>query len=273
MRLSCAPAANPETARQFARELGACACEQRRRMRPPGAGYSAAMPNRATGLPWDRVAEPPSDADPRVRAGLSTQAIVDTAIALADVDGLDAVSIRRVAAVLGVRPMSLYTHIASKDELLALMANELVGTLIVEHPLPEDWREALTTIARRQFRMFASHPWLLPLFTRRPRQGPNAARYAKQLAAAVERLDLPAEQMWTMLSIINDFILGHAMRVATTGNTRDLVTSLRDEDRAALPEVEALARTEETRLAGEVFERGLQTVLDGVEQRFVSGSR
>jgi hypothetical protein len=77
--------------------------------------------------------------------------------------------------------------------------------------------------------------------------------------------------MWTMLSIVNDFVLGHAMRVATTGSTTDLVDSLKDEDRAALPEVAALARTADTRLAGEVFEVGLQAVLDGVEHRFVGG--
>ena len=63
------------------------------------------------------------------------------------------------------------------------------------------------------------------------------------------------------------------MRVATTGNTKDLVESLSDQDRAELPEVEALAKTEDTRLAGEVFEQGLQTVLDGVERRFVNDRR
>lgn len=230
------------------------------------------MPNRAAGLPWDRVVDTASESDPlRVRGGLSTQAIVDTAIAIADVDGLDAVSIRRVAAVLEVRPMSLYTHIASKDELLALMANELIGTAIVEETLPDDWREALSLTSRQTFRMFASHPWLLSLLTHRPRQGPNAARQARQLARAVESLGLPPDDMWTMLSIVNDYVLGHALRVATTGNTRNLVDTLSQRDRAELPAVEALARTEETRLAGEVFERGLETVLDGVERRFVSG--
>jgi AcrR family transcriptional regulator len=210
------------------------------------------MPNRATGVTWDRLPgdAAPATSEPRAtRTGLSTQAIVDTAIAIADVDGLDAVSIRRVAAILDVRPMSLYTHIVRKD----------------------DWREALSLIAHRQFRMFASHPWLIALFARRPQHGPNAARYARQLAGTVEGLNLPPDDMWTMLSIVNDYILGHAMRVATTGSTRDLVASLRAEDRAALPEVAALARTEASRLAGDVFERGLQTVLDGVEQHFVSG--
>lgn len=233
------------------------------------------MPNRATGLTWDRVVDPATDANGgrSARGGLSTQAIVDTAIALADVDGLDAVSIRRVAAVLEVRPMSLYTHIVSKDELLALMANELVGTLIVEPPLPDDWREALSLIARSYFKMFVRHPWLLALFTRRPRPGPNATRQAKQLARAVEGLRLPPEDAWRLLGIVNDYVLGNALRVATTGSARDLVDSLTDEDRAALPEVAALSRVEETRLAGEGFEIGLQAVLDGVERRFVSDRR
>jgi len=217
----------------------------------------------------DPIAE--QDAEQRPRSGLSTQAVVDTAIAIADVDGLDAVSIRRVAAVLDVRPMSLYTHIVSKDELLALMANELIGTAIVERPLPDEWREALAMIGRRTFRMFASHPWLLALLARRPRHGPNAARQARQLAAAVESLRLSPEDMWTLLSIVNDYVVGHAMRVATTGSTSDLVASLGAEDRATLPEVAALARTEDTRLAGEVFELGLQVVLDGLERRYVIG--
>lgn len=234
------------------------------------------MPNRATGLPWDRVREPlpePDLIDAHRRSGLSTQAIVDTAIAIADVDGLDAVSIRRVAAILDVRPMSLYTHIVSKDELLALMVNELMGTLLVEEPLPDDWREALALIARRTFKMFASHPWLLALLARRPRPGPSAARHAKQLSSVVESLGLPPDEMWTLISIVNDYIVGHAMRVATTGSTRDFVDHLSEQERAELPGVDALARTEETRLAGDVFELGLKTVLDGVEHRFVTGRR
>jgi len=234
------------------------------------------MPNRATGLPWDRLRDPlpdPDLLDASQRGGLSTQAIVDTAIAIADVDGLDAVSIRRVAAILEVRPMSLYTHIVSKDELLALMVNELMGTLLVHAPLPEDWREALTVIARRLFKTFASHPWLLALLARRPRPGPNAARHAKQLARAVDGLGLRPDEMWTLISIVNDYIVGHAMRVATTGSTRDLIDHLTEQERADLPGADALARTEETRIAGAVFELGLKTVLDGVEHRFVTGPR
>ncbi|MBS1869982.1 MAG: TetR/AcrR family transcriptional regulator C-terminal domain-containing protein [Actinobacteria bacterium] len=230
------------------------------------------MPNRASGVMWDRLVE---EAAPgaRARGGLSLQAIVDTAIAIADVDGLDAVSIRRVAAVLEVRPMSLYTHIASKDELLALMADELIGTLLVEQPLPDDWREALTVHARKMFLMCVSHPWLLALFTRRPRPGPNAARQAKQAARALEGLPLPAEERWKVLGIVNDYVIGNALRVATTGTARDLVEALTAADRAARPELDALTAFEDSRLADETFGLGLRVVLDGVERRFLSGPR
>lgn len=247
----------------------------RPRFEPPVAGYPAEMPNRATGLPWDRLAAPDGEYDEArtARTKLCTQAIVDTAITIADVDGLDAVSIRRVAAVLDVRPMSLYTHIVSKDELLSLMVNELMGTLIIEAPLPDDWREALSVIAHRIFRMYASHPWVLALLARRPRPGPNVTEQAKQLARAVESLRLPPDEMWTLLSIFNDYILGHALRVATTGVTSDFVKNLSEQDRAELPEVAALVNTEETRRSGEVFELGLQVVLDGLEHRFVTGRR
>jgi AcrR family transcriptional regulator len=231
------------------------------------------MPNRATGLPWDRLdastrAEDGADAR-STRARLSTQAILNTAITIADVDGLDAVSIRRVAAILDVRPMSLYTHIVSKDELLALMANELLGTLIVAPPLPDDWREALTLTSRKMFQMFVSHPWLLALFTRRPRPGPNAALQAKQSAAAVACLRLPPEEMWTMLGIIHDFVIGNALRVATSGVAKDLLASLSEEEKALRPELATLNWSEEARLARDGFETGLQAVLDGVERRFV----
>lgn len=231
------------------------------------------MPNRATGLPWDRLGASVREEDdtPQTsRARLSTQAIVDTAIAIADVDGLDAVSIRRVAAILDVRPMSLYTHIVSKEELLALMADELIGTLLVDAPMPDDWREALALHARKMFLMFVSHPWLLALFTRRPRPGPNAMKQAKQAARALEGLPAPDADKWRVLGIVNDYVIGNALRMATAGNARDLVDSLSDEDRAARPEFAALPRVAESRLADEGFTVGLQVVFDGIESRFLS---
>jgi AcrR family transcriptional regulator len=230
------------------------------------------VPNRAAGLDWDEVTElelRAAPARPHRGTGLSTQAIVDAAIVVADADGLDAVSIRRVAALLGVRPMSLYTHIASKDELLDLMANELVALMLLDGPQPDDWREAVSEIARCSHATYVAHPWVLAAFARRPRQGPNAARYAKQMARAVASLELEAEDVWAMLGVVTDYVLGHALRVATSGTAGDLEASLSPHDRTEVPELEALPDIDRARATGDRFELGLQAVLDGIEQRFV----
>ena len=100
------------------------------------------MPNRAPELDW---AAPAAD---RGR-GLKREAIVSAAVAIADREGLAAVSIRRVAAELGIRPMSIYTHVASKDDLVDLMLDQVIAEALVPEPLPEDWREALRQLAHR----------------------------------------------------------------------------------------------------------------------------
>ena len=77
---------------------------------------------------------------------LTPETIVAAAIDIADAEGLDAVSIRRVAAKLDARPMSLYGHISSKDDLLASMADRVTEEMLVRKPLPEDWREAIALV-------------------------------------------------------------------------------------------------------------------------------
>lgn len=229
------------------------------------------MPNRATGLDWGRAIETDSLDTPARAArgvGLNAQAIVDAAIVVADQDGLDAVSIRRVAALLGVRPMSLYTHIASKDELLDLMANELVGLMLIDPPPTGGWREQLSAIARRSHETFIVHPWVLAAFARRPRPGPNAALHAKQMVRAVTELELPPDDMWALLGIVDDYVLGAALRAATRGVARDLDASFTASDIAETPELSSLSRLDHARETRVTFEAGLQTVLDGVAIRF-----
>jgi AcrR family transcriptional regulator len=139
---------------------------------------------------------------------------VAAAVELADREGLDAVSIRRVAAALSVRPMSIYTWITSKDELLDLMAEAVVGEVVVTRPLPTDWRGAVEAIALQSHRVFVAHPWLAEISQRRPDLGANALRHAEQLLAAIAPLNLSPEATWQALFVINDYTLGHAVRVA-----------------------------------------------------------
>ena len=219
----------------------------------------SAMPNRAAELSWD---EP----EPRAQGALTRSAVVRAAIAVADSDGLDAVSIRRVAADLGARPMSLYTHIASKDDLLDLMANDVIAEVLVPEPLPEHWRDALAGIARYSYTTYVAHPWVLEAFSRRPRIGPNVLRHAEQSATAVAALELDTRTARTVLGIIDDYTIGHAIRAISL----DHVPPLPDVDPAEFPQLARRRPAAADQPLEDTFEIGLDVLLDGVERRFAS---
>ena len=130
----------------------------------------------------------PSGGQARKRQRLSPEAISEAAIRLADAEGLEAVSIRRVAAELEGRAMSLYDHFDSKSELLAAMTDEVVGEMLVSQPLPTPWREGVAVSARKMFAAYARHPWAIFVAAERLGPGPNAIKLAKQMARALATL-------------------------------------------------------------------------------------
>jgi AcrR family transcriptional regulator len=201
------------------------------------------------------------------RPGLSAATITEAAIRLADAEGLDAVSIRRVAAELDARPMSIYDHIPSKDDLLAAMANEVVAAVLLDEPLPADWREAMTKIARRLYATLVGHPWLVAVLPKRRRFGPNDAKQAEQLAQAMSSAKLEPAEVWTLVGTINDYVLGHSVRVASAPKGVDLEEEIPGSDLAESPELAALPDWLRTRSSLERFEAGLRIVLDGVERQ------
>ncbi len=209
------------------------------------------MPNRASLRPRAARQSSPSQRD-RLVAG---------AVALADREGLAAVSIRRVAAELAIRPMSIYTYITSKAELLDLMAEAVVSEVLVTPPLPKDWRVAVETIAVQSHHAFVAHPWLAAISHDRPDLGANALQHAEQLLAAIAPLDLPATEAWEVLFIINDYTLGHALRVAhapppTAGNYPPF-------DPQQFPRLAATIHSARRR-SDDTFVAGLSRILDGI---------
>src|SRR5689334_10791506 len=107
--------------------------------RPAPAPAAAGQRGPGPGLIWIRPA-------PRQPERPTREEIVAAAVGLADAEGLQAVSIRRVAAALRTRPMGLYSHIARKDDLVDLMLDRVLGEVLVDQ-LPADWRQALRAIA------------------------------------------------------------------------------------------------------------------------------
>jgi AcrR family transcriptional regulator len=222
------------------------------------------MPNRASDdLVWDEPADGAS-------GGLTRADVIQAALDVADAEGLEAVSIRRVAGDLGARPMSLYTHIASKDDLVALMLHEMSGELLVPEPLPDDWREALRQIARRAYAAYVQHPWALQAFGRGTRVGPNMLRRAEQSAAAVATLDLSPADAWIALSIVHEWTIGHALHVVTLREDHELEGQLSGADPAEFPRMSEVFGVGREQSRDTIFDIALEAVLDGIERRFVS---
>jgi AcrR family transcriptional regulator len=217
------------------------------------------------------------DSSPRRRRGkkkdasrrprLTPEAITEAATRIADAEGLGAVSIRRVAAEVGARPMSLYSHFSSKDELFASMAGEAVSEMLVQKPLSKDWREAVAEIARRMYATFIGHPWLVMIFTQQPRFGANAVRQAKQMARAVTSLDLEPSEIWLLQGTVNDYVLGHSLRATSAPTAGSLAGAIAETDVVEFPELAQLKESLRSRSSTDRFEIGLQIVLDGVERR------
>ena len=107
------------------------------------------MPNDAAipPPPWQRAPDRPSR---RRRDPISRDAIVTAAIGLLDREGLSALSMRRLAEELGTGAASLYWHVGSKDGLLDLVMDEIIGEGKVPDPDPEHWQEQLKQVARDQ---------------------------------------------------------------------------------------------------------------------------
>jgi TetR/AcrR family tetracycline transcriptional repressor len=111
---------------------------------------------------------------PGQRAGLTREAVIAAARRIADRDGLERLSMRALAAELGVMPNAIYSHVASKGELLDALLDSLLGE--IEAPETDDWREALVAVMDSSRRLLVEHPSLIPEFLSRPTRGPNALR-------------------------------------------------------------------------------------------------
>jgi len=183
-------------------------------------------PDRTLALLWrHELGEKQGTRGPKQKT--SVDEVVDAAVALADEDGLDAVSMRRVADRLGLGAMSIYTYVPGKSELIDLMVDAAVG----EQELPEHAggvRERLERVARLDWDAYRRHPWLLQVDTSRPPLGPHISdRYEWQLRA-VEGIGLGDIEMDQVVTLIAGFVAGparaavNAERMRQTSGTTDL---------------------------------------------------
>jgi AcrR family transcriptional regulator len=144
---------------------------------------------------------------------LTLEQIAAAAVGIADREGLDAVSMRRVAAELGCGTMSLYRYVRTKDELHDLMRDAVAG----ERPdppagLPGDWRTGLRVVAQAMRANALRHPWLPALIVGRAAFGPNEMAGTEAILAMLAGYGLTADETMGVFGVLGSFVQGFVER-------------------------------------------------------------
>ncbi|MBZ4319152.1 TetR/AcrR family transcriptional regulator [Streptomyces huiliensis] len=225
---------------------------------------------------WERLERPAPAPRP---AALSPARIAAAAVALADAEGLEAVTMRRLAADLGVAPMAAYRYVSGKDELIALMVDFVHG----EMELPdgtEDWRKVMRAVGLRTRALMLKHPWTVRAdhFSLTP----NQFAVTERALTALGGLGLDADTMMAVFRTVSAYVhgaVGSEVGLSLMMRKRGWRTG--DEAREGLaPEMTWLMNTgrypathqylTEARRKDDAewrFELGLDCVLDGVAAR------
>lgn len=168
---------------------------------------SAGDPARTLALLWHDASAAPSRGP---RRGLDIGALVAAATDLADREGLEAVTMRRLAKELGVAAMTLYTYVPGKAELVDLMLDAAYQRLPLADTTSQPWRQRLGSVAHENRALYRAHPWAAAVSTLRPPLGPGLmAKYDHELRA-LEGLGLSDVQMDDALTHLLSFVQANA---------------------------------------------------------------
>jgi AcrR family transcriptional regulator len=225
---------------------------------------------------------------PRRIRGLSQADIIDAAIAVADTEGAAAVSMRRIAREMRVGAMSLYWHVASKEELHRLMLEWVQAEAQVPEPTG-DWRADLRSYAHATRAVLLRHPWAIDFLGSGPPSGPNDARNAERLLGALDGLGLDVGTAMMVTMSVGTFVIGAALREVQEIRWQHAAAAAEatmpaEEIAAAMAEFERRVRRsgryphlaavldagidpDSPHTRTKRFEFGLDCVLDGIEGR------
>src|SRR3989440_1365730 len=144
------------------------------------------------------------------RAALSKDRVLEAAVALADGEGIEALSMRKLGQEVGVEAMSLYNHLRNKEELL----NGMVDIVFSEIDLPtagEDWPTAMRRRAISARQALKRHPWAIGLMESRPRPGPSTLRHHDSVLRSLREGGMSVEMAAHAYSILDSYIYGFTL--------------------------------------------------------------
>jgi AcrR family transcriptional regulator len=223
---------------------------------------------------------PSSDrANPAPRPSLSRERVLRGAVAIADAGGIGSLTIRSLAQELGVRPMSVYHHVAGKDEIL----DGIVDLVFAEIHLPEaggDWRAQMRGRAASARQVLRRHPWAIGLMESRSTPGPATLRHHDAVLGVLRGAGFTVELTAHAYALLDSYIYGFALQEASlpfnaarqdtggTGDTGDMAAAMLQRfPPGEYPHLEEMATGYVLRPGydfGDEFEVGLGVILDAL---------
>ena len=168
------------------------------------ASEALASITRSLELLWQGRPQPTKGPKPT----LELSQIVDAAIAVADAEGLDAMSMRRIAQDLDVGTMTLYRYVPDKSVLLNLVLDRLLARVEDEQPTDRSWREVLEADARESRELYLRHPWVLQINWTRPVLGPNSFAGLERTMKGLQGLAFSDNEKVMAISAIDAYVTG-----------------------------------------------------------------
>ena len=208
------------------------------------------------------------------RARLSRPVLIATGVAIADRDGLEALTIRALANELGSKPMSIYRHVDSKEDLLDGMVDLVIAEMEAADADP-DWKAAILRRCRSARAALIRHPWAIPLLESRRNPGPELLRHHEATLAALARGGLSLESMARAYALIDSVVYGFAIQeVNLDVRGREQTSEVSEEvafelDPGEFPHLMRFAAEHAMRpdySFGEAFDPGVLMLLDAIER-------
>ncbi len=207
------------------------------------------------------------------RIPLTRERIIDAAVLFADTNGIDELSMRRLGAELGVEAMSLYNHVANKDEILDGMIDRVFSSVPLPDP-DDDWRISIPKTGLAAMEQFTAHPWIVSLLMQRGNYGNASLTFMNQVLGILRSAGFDDEETHHAWQMLASHTMGYAFQSAS-GPPHSKEFEGREQELARLgdlyPHVAALAPL----LAGCEFEEeygyGLEIIIRGLEARLGSG--
>ena len=217
---------------------------------------------------------PKAGTDEDRRVPLSRERLLRGAMAVADAAGIGALTIRSLAQELGVKPMSLYHHVANKEEILDGIIEVVFGE--IELPSADaEWRSAMRNRAISARSVLGRHPWATPLMESRTNPGPATLRHHDSVIGTLRRAGFSVQMAAHAYSLLDSYLYGFALQEASlpfdspeqVGDVAEaILAQFPSEDYPYLAELTTEHVLQPGYDYGNEFEFGLDLILDGLER-------